>query len=193
MSEQQRSSLTVVIIAGAAIGLCCVGSFLGMMLFGVGSPLALLGVTTGSPPPPPIVSTAVPQSALLGAWAKGVPGITELVDAKAAAWQTVGEDSRRLVFRSNHSCELEELTSNPLAQCLTWRFVSRGNCEWSLADDQLTMKFGPGVQLTKRCGGDIAESALPAITVTSTVRYDEVTSRLKVTIGGETHEYAREP
>lgn len=193
MTEQQRSTTTVFIIAGAALGLCCVGSFAGMMLFGIGSPLAFVRgqtpVSVDKLAAPPVL----PEAALTGAWSRGAPGITELSDRNAAAWSSLHSEGRRFVFRANHSCEMEALTPLVGTDCTTWQFVSRGNCEWSSAGEQLTVKFGPGTQLSKVCGKEFAESSLPAMTITAAVAFEDGQKRLLMIVGDQTQAYDREP
>lgn len=197
MSEAKRSSTTVFIIAGAAIGLCCVGSFAGMMLFGIASPVALLrgretvligGVGIGE-----ASAVDAPESAIVGAWKQGTNGISELNDRNAPGWSTLQTEGRHFVFRANHSCESEALTRSESADCITWQLTSRGNCEWAIVGNQLTMKFGPGTQLSKVCGKEFAESALPAMTIKVFVRYEDELKRLLMTVGDEKQEYTREP
>lgn len=189
MSEAKRSTTTVFIVAGAALGLCCVGSLVAMMLFGIASPVALLRGRDVVPVPVAIAS----ESALNGAWVQGASGISELSDRNAAGWSSLTSEGRRFVFRANHSCEMEALARVAATDCTTWQFVSRGNCEWSLVGDALTVKFGPGTQLSKVCGKEFAESALPAMIIKASVRYEDAQQRLLMNVGDDTQEYTRAP
>lgn len=192
MSEQKRSTMTVVVIAGAALGLCCVGSVAAAVLFGVGAPAALLlnedfhddGVAVRAP------VAAAPSLGLEGTWSRGAKGLAEFRDAASERWASPSGEGARYVFFSDGTCELDGLAQTTSGACTSWVFTSTTSCRWSLAGTALTVTLGEGVQRSKPCDGALTEGVAKPRTMTATITLEQ--DRLTMVSNGATFTLNRE-
>ena len=173
--ERQRSIGTIVAVAAVALGLCCVGGFAVVTLFGF-SPTALVDTVFDEPTPPGVVEAAVVAAPtlpttddLLGRWSWGVAGARNFRSKPDAAWVAPTGQGTEYELRPDGGCSVDAVVSRAAedSACTVWVLRHTDECSWSVEGDELLVSLGEGPQYVRECSGDVQAST----TSRRTVRY----------------------